>query len=121
MRTLVPLISVDLFVQLRPQRNDQAETALCKPFHGLGSGLVTDDGCGEADGAHEGVGAAVVPGGDSPRLARATGIHATYVSRFLRLTLLAPEMVEVILDGRQRAELQLDDLHCIGRGSVPIG
>jgi hypothetical protein len=32
------------------------------------------------------------------------------VSRVLRLTLLAPEIVEAILDGRQPAELQLDDL-----------
>jgi hypothetical protein len=37
-------------------------------------------------------------------------VHATYVSRVLRLTLLAPEIVEAILDGRQPAELQLDDL-----------
>ena len=43
-------------------------------------------------------------------LARAKGVHATYVSRVLRLTLLAPEVVEAILDGRQPAELQLNDL-----------
>ena len=43
-------------------------------------------------------------------LARAKGVHATYVSRVLRLTLLAPDIVEAILDGRQPAELQLDDL-----------
>ena len=43
-------------------------------------------------------------------LARAKGVHATYVSRMLRLTLLAPEIVEAILDGRQPAEVQLDDL-----------
>jgi L-ascorbate metabolism protein UlaG (beta-lactamase superfamily) len=43
-------------------------------------------------------------------LARANGVHATYVSRVLRLTLLAPDIVETILDGRQPAELQLDDL-----------
>ena len=43
-------------------------------------------------------------------LARAKGVHATYVSRVLRLTLLAPEIVEAILDGRQPAEMQLDDL-----------
>ena len=34
----------------------------------------------------------------------------TYVSRVLRLTLLSPEIVEAILEGRQPAELQLDDL-----------
>jgi len=52
-----------------------------------------------------------------------TGVHATledlatakrvapsYVSGILRLTLLAPEILEAILDGRQRPELQLDDL-----------
>ena len=43
-------------------------------------------------------------------LARAKGVHATYASRVLRLTLLAPDIVEAILDGRQRAGLQLDDL-----------
>ena len=36
-------------------------------------------------------------------LAKAKGVHATYVSRVLRLTLLAPEIVEAILDGRQPA------------------
>jgi hypothetical protein len=43
-------------------------------------------------------------------LARATGVNATYLSRVVRLTLLAPDVVEAILDGRQPAELQLDDL-----------
>jgi len=43
-------------------------------------------------------------------LARAKGVHATYVSRVLRLTLLAPGIVEAILDGRQSAELRLDHL-----------
>ena len=43
-------------------------------------------------------------------LARARGVAPSYVSRVLRLTLLAPEIVEAILDGRQPAELQLDDL-----------
>jgi hypothetical protein len=43
-------------------------------------------------------------------LARAKGVHATYVSRVLRLTLLAPEIIEAILDGRQPAGRQLDDL-----------
>ena len=43
-------------------------------------------------------------------LARAKGVAPTYVSRILRLTLLAPEIVEAILDGRQPVDLQLDDL-----------
>ena len=43
-------------------------------------------------------------------LAKAKGVAPSYVSRVLRLTLLAPEIVEVILDGRQSAQLQLDDL-----------
>ena len=43
-------------------------------------------------------------------LAKAKGIGKAYVSQVLRLTLLAPEIVEAILDGRQPAELQLDDL-----------
>ena len=43
-------------------------------------------------------------------LAKAKGVAPSYVSRILRLTLLAPEIVECILDGRQPAELQLDDL-----------
>jgi hypothetical protein len=43
-------------------------------------------------------------------LAKAMGANATYVSRVLRLTLLAPEIVEAILSGRRAVELQLDDL-----------
>ena len=43
-------------------------------------------------------------------LARAKGVNATYVSRVLRLTLLAPEIVEAILDGRQPVAVGLDDL-----------
>lgn len=34
-------------------------------------------------------------------LASAEKINASYVSRVLRLTLLAPDLVEAILDGRQ--------------------
>ena len=37
-------------------------------------------------------------------LARTKGMRATYISRVLRLTLLAPEIVEPTLDGRQPAE-----------------
>lgn len=43
-------------------------------------------------------------------LAAAKRLPPSYVSSILRLTLLAPESVEAILDGRQRLELQLDDL-----------
>ena len=40
-------------------------------------------------------------------LARTKGVHDSYVSRVLRLTLLATDRVETILDGRQPAGLQL--------------
>ena len=40
-------------------------------------------------------------------LARAEKINASYVSRILRLTLLAPAIVEAILDGRQAPEMTL--------------
>ena len=55
-------------------------------------------------------------------LARAKGVNATYVSRVLRLTLLAPEIVEAILDGRQPAELQLEGYWrvSIGRAGVRL-
>ena len=39
--------------------------------------------------------------------AAAENINASYVSRILRLTLLAPNIVEAILDGRQPAETTL--------------
>jgi len=40
-------------------------------------------------------------------LARAEKINPSYVSRVLRLTLLAPNFVEAVLDGRQGPELTL--------------
>ena len=43
-------------------------------------------------------------------LAKAKGIGTTYVSQVLRLTLLAPDMVEAVVDGRQPAKLPLGDL-----------
>ena len=43
-------------------------------------------------------------------IAAAEKINSSYVGRVLRLTLLAPEIVEAILDGRQPADLQLEDL-----------
>ena len=42
--------------------------------------------------------------------AAAERINKTYVGRVLRLTLLAPDIVEAILNGRQPAGLQLDGL-----------
>ena len=43
-------------------------------------------------------------------LAAAEKINESYVCRVLRLTLLAPDIVEVVLDGRQPTELQMDFL-----------
>lgn len=43
-------------------------------------------------------------------IAAAEKINETYVGRVLRLTLLAPDIVEAILNGRQPAGLQLDAL-----------
>jgi hypothetical protein len=40
-------------------------------------------------------------------LAAAEKINTSYVCRVLRLTLLAPDIVEAILDGRQPPELQM--------------
>jgi hypothetical protein len=43
-------------------------------------------------------------------IAVAEKINASYVSRVLRLTLLAPDIVDAILDGRQPTWLQLETL-----------
>ncbi|MBR0679333.1 hypothetical protein GXW74_02445 [Roseomonas eburnea] len=43
-------------------------------------------------------------------LAAAERINSSYVSRLLRLTLLAPDIVEAILDGRQPEEMTLPAL-----------
>ena len=43
-------------------------------------------------------------------LAEAEKINQSYLCRVLRLTLLAPDIVEAILDGRQPAGLQLNAL-----------
>ncbi len=48
--------------------------------------------------------------GSIKELATAEKVNDTYVGRILRLTLLAPDVVEVILDGRQPRMLQLKDL-----------
>ena len=41
-------------------------------------------------------------------LAAREGIAPSYMTRILRLTLLAPEIVQAILDGKQWAEVTLD-------------
>src|SRR5512144_1566960 len=43
-------------------------------------------------------------------LAEAEGVTRSFVNRLLRLTLLAPHIVETILEGRQPRAMQLDDL-----------
>lgn len=43
-------------------------------------------------------------------IAAAGKINTSYVSRILRLTLLAPDIVEMILDGRQPADLTMATL-----------
>lgn len=48
--------------------------------------------------------------GSSAELAKAEKVNDSYLSRILRLTLLAPGIIEAILAGRQPSTLQLDDL-----------
>jgi len=45
--------------------------------------------------------------GTIEEIAEGEKINSSYVSRLLRMTLLAPEIVEAILDGRQPAEMTL--------------
>jgi hypothetical protein len=46
----------------------------------------------------------------SAELAKAEEVNDSYLSRILRLTLIAPDIIEAILTGRQPTTLQLDDL-----------
>lgn len=46
----------------------------------------------------------------SAELAKAEKVNDSYLSRILRLTLLAPDIVEAILAGRQSSTIQLDEL-----------
>jgi len=48
--------------------------------------------------------------GTIDELAAAEKINSSYVSRLLRLTLLAPDIVEAILDGRQPENVTLPEL-----------
>jgi hypothetical protein len=46
----------------------------------------------------------------SAELAKAEKVNDSYLSRILRLTLLAPDIIQAILTGRQPSTLQLDEL-----------
>jgi hypothetical protein len=46
----------------------------------------------------------------SAELAKAEMVNDSYLSRILRLTLIAPDIIEAILTGSQPNTLQLDDL-----------
>jgi hypothetical protein len=46
----------------------------------------------------------------SADIAKVEKVNDSYVSRILRLTLIAPDITEAILAGRQPSTLQLDDL-----------
>jgi hypothetical protein len=43
-------------------------------------------------------------------LLKRKGVTRSFVNRLLRLTLLVPDIVEAILDGRQRKAMQLEEL-----------
>jgi hypothetical protein len=49
-------------------------------------------------------------------LAHANRLNPSYVARMLRLTLLAPDIVEAILDGKQPSTMQL---HPLSRTRLP--
>ncbi len=55
--------------------------------------------------------------GSVNELATAHGKNASYVAAVLRLTLLAPDIVESVLDGRQAPTIQLQPLM---RNGVPL-
>jgi hypothetical protein len=48
--------------------------------------------------------------GSSAELAKAEKVNDSYLSRILRLTLIAPGIIEAIVGGRQPSTLQLDEL-----------
>ena len=49
-------------------------------------------------------------------LAAAEGVNSSYASRIFRLALLAPDLVETVLDGRQVAGLAVENL----RKALPV-
>jgi hypothetical protein len=81
----------------RPEINSPLLNALVRAFHWQS---LLDDG-------HY---------GSVNELAKAHGKNASYVAAVLRLTLLAPDIVESVLDGRQPETIQLQPLM---RNGVP--
>jgi hypothetical protein len=55
--------------------------------------------------------------GSVSEIAEAEKMDRSYVNRLLRLTLLAPDIQEAILDGRQPKGMQLEEL----AGVIPVG
>lgn len=49
--------------------------------------------------------------GSIRELARAVGVDNAYVARQLRLTLVAPDLVEVVLEGTEPSGLPLEKLY----------
>lgn len=82
----------------RPEINSPLLHALVRAFHW--QSLLDDGHCGSVN-----------------ELAKANGKNASYVAAILRLTLLAPDIVESVLDGRQSAAMQLQPLM---RNSIPV-
>ena len=110
-RFMRPSISVDLDAAVRPLR----------PLGlGLGAARIVVNGdlhvrrCRRAEQRRpqQAVGVVHLAGREHPfnELAEAEKINPSYLTRIYRLTLLAPDIVEVILDGRQPRTLQLADL-----------
>jgi hypothetical protein len=48
--------------------------------------------------------------GSAAEIAVAEGVTRSFVNRLLRLTLLAPDIFEAILEGRQPKAMQLEEL-----------
>jgi hypothetical protein len=48
--------------------------------------------------------------GSVTELSKSEGINLSYLCRMLRLTLLAPDIVEALLNGKDHCRLQLSDL-----------
>jgi hypothetical protein len=59
--------------------------------------------------------------GTIAELAAAEKINSSYLARVLRLTLLSPDMVEAILDGRRHQATPLEPLSGLAEWTSPAG